>query len=91
MTGNRQPATGNRIQPVGPALRARPGAGWWRGRRISSGGRRGQTTTEFLMIAGIMTAIGIIVLLWMFEPWRETVEDVADCVRTDDCDAVGAQ
>ena len=54
-------------------------------------GTRGQTTTEYLMIAGIMTAIGILVLLWMFEPWRETVEDVADCVRTDDCEAAGAQ
>jgi len=43
------------------------------------------------MIAGIMTAIGILILLWMFQPWRETVEDVADCVRTDDCEAVGAQ
>ena len=43
------------------------------------------------MIAGIMTAIGILVLLWMFEPWRATVEDVADCVRTDDCEAAGAQ
>ncbi|BCS31116.1 hypothetical protein TBR22_A03160 [Luteitalea sp. TBR-22] len=58
------------------------------GRRAS---RRGQTTTEYLMIAGIMTAIGILILLWMFQPWRETVEDVADCVRTDDCEPVGAQ
>ena len=39
------------------------------------------------MIAGIMTAIGLLVLLWMFQPWRKTVEDVTDCVRTDDCDA----
>ena len=53
--------------------------------------RRGQTTTEYLMIAGIMTAIGILILLWMFQPWRETVEDVADCVRTDDCAAAGAE
>ena len=52
---------------------------------------RGQTTTEYLMIAGIMTAIGILILLWMFQPWRETVEDVADCVRTDDCAPVGAE
>ncbi|WP_396626666.1 hypothetical protein [Luteitalea sp.] len=59
-----------------------PGAGY---------GTRGQTTTEYLMIAGIMTAIGILILLWMFQPWRETVEDVADCVRTDDCEPVGAQ
>lgn len=52
---------------------------------------RGQTTTEYLMIAGIMTAIGIFVLAWMFFPWRETTQDIADCVRTDDCEAVGAQ
>lgn len=53
--------------------------------------RQGQTTTEYLMIAGIMTAIGLLILLWMFEPWRQTVEDVTDCVRTDDCEDVGAQ
>lgn len=51
---------------------------------------RGQTTTEYLMIAGIMTAIGIFVLAWMFFPWRETTGTMADCVRTDDCEAVGA-
>jgi hypothetical protein len=67
-----------------------PGIGYRRiGRRYAS--TRGQTTTEYLMIAGIMTAIGILILLWMFQPWRETVEDVADCVRTDDCGPVGAQ
>ena len=43
------------------------------------------------MIAGIMTAIGLLILLWMFEPWRQTVEDVTECVRTDDCEDVGAQ
>lgn len=59
--------------------------------RRSAAGRRGQTTTEYLMIAGIMTAIGILILLWMFEPWRATVEDVTDCVRTDDCAPVGAE
>lgn len=53
--------------------------------------RRGQTPTEYLMIAGIMTAIGILILLWMYQPWRSTVQDVADCVRTDDCEAVDAQ
>lgn len=53
--------------------------------------RSGQTTTEYLMIAGIMTAIGILILLWMFQPWRKTMQDVTDCVRTDDCEAVGAQ
>jgi hypothetical protein len=71
--------TGHRAW-VGPALRA--------GRHRH---RRGQTTTEYLMIAGIMTAIGLLILLWMFEPWRQTVEDVTDCVRTDDCEDVGAQ
>ena len=54
-------------------------------------GRCGQTTTEYLMIAGIMTAIGILVLLWMFQPWRKTTQDIADCVREDDCEAVSAQ
>lgn len=52
---------------------------------------RGQTTTEYLMIAGIMTAIGIFILTWMFFPWRETTQDITDCVRTDDCEAVGAK
>jgi hypothetical protein len=54
-------------------------------------GSGGQTTTEYLMIAGIMTAIGIFVLMWMFFPWKETTQDIADCVRTDDCEAVDAQ
>jgi hypothetical protein len=53
--------------------------------------RRGQTASEYLMIAGIMTAIGLLILLWMFQPWRRTVADVTDCVRTDDCDAIGAK
>ena len=41
------------------------------------------------MIAGIMTAIAIFVLIWMYAPWRGTMQDVTDCVREDDCDAVG--
>ena len=52
---------------------------------------RGQTTTEYLMIAGIMTAIAIFVLTWMFFPWRETTQDIADCVRTDNCEDAGAK
>lgn len=51
--------------------------------------RRGQTPTEYLMIAGIMTAIAIFILIWMYAPWRGTMQDVTDCVREDDCDAVG--
>jgi hypothetical protein len=54
-------------------------------------GHRGQTPTEYLMIAGIMTAIGILVLLWMYQPWRKTAQDVADCVREDDCEATSSQ
>jgi len=53
--------------------------------------RLGQTPTEYLMIAGIMTAIGILVLLWMYQPWRKTMQNVADCVREDTCEEVGAQ
>ena len=80
-TGYRVPGAGYGAE-VGPALRAG---------RLRRRGDAGQTTTEYLMIAGIMTAIGILILLWMFQPWRETVQDVADCVRTDDCEPVGAQ
>ena len=53
--------------------------------------RSGQTPTEYLMIAGIMTAIGIFVLLWMFQPWRKTTQDIADCVREDNCEATNSQ
>jgi len=61
-------------------------------RRIGRHDReRGQTPTEYLMIAGIMTAIGIIVLAWVFFPWRKSMQGVTDCVRTDDCQATGAQ
>ena len=81
--GCREPGTANREHVD---LAAAAGCA-----REPGGSRRGQTTTDYLMIAGIMTAIGILVLLWMFEPWRAKVEEVADCVRTDDCDAVGAQ
>lgn len=53
--------------------------------------RAGQTTTEYLMIAGIMTAIGLFVLLWMFQPWRKSARHVADCVRTDECAETGTR
>ena len=84
--GYRVPGTGHRVKA--PAARATKVGPSFRAGRSS---RRGQTASEYLMIAGIMTAIGILILLWMFQPWRETVEDVADCVRTDDCEPVGAQ
>ena len=78
-TGYRGKARAARATKVGPALRA------------GRSSRSGQTASEYLMIAGIMTAIGLLVLLWYFQPWRSTVQDVTDCVRTDDCDAVGAK
>jgi hypothetical protein len=80
--GNRESGIGDRESGVAD-----------RGSRIADrvASRRGQTATEYLMIAGIMTAIGLLVLLWFFQPWRRTVQDVTDCVRTDDCDAVGAK
>lgn len=61
-------------------------------RESGVGGREsGQTATEYLMIAGIMTAIGLLVLLWFYKPWQTTVADTANCIRTDNCDAVGAK
>ena len=75
--GHRAPGTGHRGEPGAARLRCCRDTG--------------QTASEYLMIAGIMTAIGLLVLLWFFQPWRSTVQDVTDCVRTDDCDAVGAK
>ena len=102
-TGHRAPGTGRRIADRGSRIADRVGAqrprqrafdiahGEGHGVPPSAASRRGQTATEYLMIAGIMTAIGLLVLLWFYQPWRTTVQDVTDCVRTDDCDAVGAK
>ncbi len=51
----------------------------------------GQTPTEYLMVAGIMTAIAILILIYMYAPWRDTMRDVTDCVREDDCAALDAK
>lgn len=56
--------------------------------RISTRGHGGQTPTEYLMVAGIMTAIAILILMYMYAPWRDTMRDVTDCVREDDCAAL---
>lgn len=48
----------------------------------------GQAPTEYLLIAGLLTVIGISVLTYMFVPMREIMGDVGDCVRTDDCGEV---
>ena len=104
-TGHRGKARAGRATMVGPVLRtghlretvarvARAGSESRRYQRRPYqrlAARRGQTASEYLMIAGIMTAIGLLVLLWFFQPWRNTVQDVTDCVRTDDCEPVGAQ
>jgi hypothetical protein len=52
--------------------------GAWR--RRAWRGTRGQTTTEYLMIAGIFTVITIILLSSMYPNWRRTMQEVANCV-----------
>jgi hypothetical protein len=47
--------------------------------RRSGTGERGQTTTEYLMIAGLFTVITIILLQWMYPGWRGTLQSVANC------------
>ena len=41
---------------------------------------RGQATTEYLMISGIITAVGIIVLNLMQEPLRTRLQQVTEYV-----------
>lgn len=45
-------------------------------RRLSS--ERGQTTTEYLMISGIMVSVAIIVLGYMQEPFRQRLQDIVE-------------
>ena len=39
-------------------------------------GQRGQTTTEYLMISGLMTTIAIYILQRMQEPFRQRLQDI---------------
>lgn len=44
------------------------------------GGERGQAVTEYLMISGIITAVGILVLQYMQVPLREKLQQVTEYV-----------
>jgi len=39
-------------------------------------GERGQTTTEYLMISGIMTTVAIFILQRMQEPFRQRLQEI---------------
>ena len=39
-------------------------------------GQRGQTTTEYLMISGLMTTIAIFILQRMQEPFRQRLQEI---------------
>lgn len=43
-------------------------------------GERGQAVTEYLMISGIITAVGILVLQYMQVPLREKLQQVTEFV-----------
>jgi hypothetical protein len=51
-------------------------------------GQRGQTTTEFLMIAGLMTAFAIVTLRFMVPNLRTTLQHLAGCIINEHCVAV---
>ena len=41
-------------------------------------GQRGQTTTEYLMISGLMTTMAIYILQRMQEPFRQRLQEILD-------------
>lgn len=43
-------------------------------------GESGQTTTEFLMISGLMTAVTILVLNYMYGPLRPRVQEIVNYI-----------
>jgi Flp pilus assembly pilin Flp len=43
-------------------------------------GERGQAVTEYLMISGIITAVGILVMQYMQVPLRERLQQVTEFV-----------
>jgi hypothetical protein len=51
----------------------------------SGRGERGQTTTEYLMIAGLLTAIAIIVMGAMYATGQDRLQAFANCVLNDKC------
>ena len=48
-------------------------------------GERGQTTTEYLMIAGLLTAIAIFVMGIMYATGEDRLQAIANCVLSDKC------
>ena len=49
------------------------------------GDERGQTTTEYLMIAGLMTAIFLLIYPALEPRLARQLQRVAECVLNDDC------
>jgi hypothetical protein len=51
------------------------------GRRLIDRAReRGQTTTEYLMISGLMTTIAIYILRYMQEPFRQRFQQIVQYI-----------
>lgn len=51
-------------------------------------GARGQTTTEYLMISGLITVIAIILLNIMQPHFRQTLQNMTECMINRDCTAL---
>ena len=47
--------------------------------------QRGQTTTEYLMIAGLITAVALSIYPWLEVRLVEQLQRVAECVLNDGC------
>lgn len=47
--------------------------------------QRGQTTTEYLMIVGLITACAIVLLELMYPALRASLRAVAECMLGDVC------
>lgn len=50
-----------------------------------AGGERGQTTTEYLMIAGIITAVFLAVYPGLRPRLAQVLRTAADCILNDGC------
>ena len=46
---------------------------------------RGQTTTEYLMIAGLITAVFLSVYPWLEGKLATELQRLAECVLNDEC------
>jgi hypothetical protein len=50
------------------------------------GGERGQTFTEFVMISGFVTMLGLFVMRWFQVPFRQRLRDIASYVLNNAAD-----